>query len=354
MMRATVKTKYESLADDLKKRILATEPGAKLPSVRDIVRESGVSQFTVSRAMDLLEEEGYIRRRATTGIFSSRPDYAKPTADTETQRILILSASIAPMEFLETLTAVVTERGYLWRHRHYDLREPAEKWVPRVRHEAMIFLGSCPPEVLPILRRGNRPFVCQGLRYTHQEVDNTCGDERMAGAIAAQHLVELGHRRIAVLWNEPHVPDCEERMRGFVNQAKLLGAHARVIDCRALPGCDAAQTAIDAMSAEIEGGTLDFTGVFVISDKGATGVLRACHLHGIRVPQQLSVIGCDNLPYTQYLCPSLTTLEYSYRERANGLIDIIEKRLAGDSSPSIQQMYEPTLIQRESSGPAPA
>ncbi len=347
-----MKTKYELLADDLKKRILELDPGMRLPSVRDIVRENGVSQFTVSRAMDLLEEEGYIRRRSTIGVYTSRPAYTKAGEDVTTKRILVLTPTIPPVEFVETLLSVITERGYLWRHRHYDLREPAEKWVPRVRCEGMIFVGSCPPEVLPALRRGDRPFVCQGLRYSHQEVDNTCGDERLAGAMAAKHLIELGHRRIAVLFNEPHTPDGEERARGFVNQAKLMGAEARVLDCHADLGCDSAETAQIRIEEELKKGDLDFTGLFVVTDRGAMGVLHACHVRGVRVPSQLSVIGCDNAFYTKYLCPSLTTLEYSYRARANGLVDILERRFAGDKSPAIQQMYEPVLIKRDSTGQA--
>jgi len=347
-----MKTKYEQLADDLKKRILDLEPGMKLPSVRDIVRENGVSQFTVSRAMDLLEEEGYIRRRSTLGVYPSRPAYLKAGEATATRRILILTSTIPPAaEFVDTLYRTITSRGYLWRHRHFDLREPVEKWMPRVRCEGVIFVGSCPPEFLPALRKADRPFVCQGLRYAHQEVDNTCGDERLAGAMAAKHLIELGHQRLAVLFNEPHTPDGEDRARGFINQSKLMGAQVRLIDCQSEFGCDSSETARSRFEAELKSGELDFTGLFVVTDRGALGVLNACYMHGLRVPDQLSVVGCDNMFYTKYLCPSLTTLEYSYRDRCNGLVDILEQRFAGDKSPAIQKMYEPILIKRDSTRP---
>jgi DNA-binding LacI/PurR family transcriptional regulator len=348
-----MKTKYERLADDLKKRILTLNPGMKLPSVRDIVRENGVSQFTVSRAIDLLEEEGYVKRRSTVGLYSSRPEHRSALEGTATRRILIMAPDIFFQTFVELLQEVLTRRGYLHRFRHYDLREPADTWLPRVRFEGMIFLGSCPPEVAAALQKNNIPFVCQGLRYAHQEVDNTCGDERFAGALAAKHLVELGHRKLAVLLNEPHTPDGNERVRGFVNQAKLMGAEARLLDCNTPMGANSCEAARALFEGELRKGPPDFTGLFVITDKGAMGVLHVCYEHGLRVPDRLSVVGCDNVPEAAYLCPSLTTLEYNHRDRCNGLIDILEQRFAGDTSPPIQKMYEPALVVRKSSGPAP-
>jgi DNA-binding LacI/PurR family transcriptional regulator len=347
-----MKTKYEKLADRLKERILDLEPGMKLPPVREIEKESGVSRFTVTRAMDLLEEAGYLVRRSTVGVYSSRPEYRNVLESTTTRRILIMAPDIFAVPFVEALQEVLTERGYLSRLRHYDLREPPEKWLPRVRFEGMIFVGSCPPEVADILRKNKIPFVCQGMRYAREEVDNTCGDERLAGALAAKHLIELGHKKIAVMYNEPHSPDGNERVRGFVNQARLMDVEARVIDCNAPMGSNDRETARQKMEEELVRGPLDFTGLFAITDYGAMAVLNVCYEHGIRVPGQLSVVGCDDIPDAPYLCPALTTLGYNHRDRAHGLIDILEQRFSGDESPAIQKMYEPKMIIRKSSGRA--
>jgi DNA-binding LacI/PurR family transcriptional regulator len=347
-----MKTKYEELAENLKQRILTLEPGMKLPSVREIVRENGVSQFTVVRAMNLLEEAGYVKRRSTVGVYGARPEHQTALKDIATRRILILTADIFIVEFIDTVQQVLTQRGYLPRIRHYNLQEPAEKWLPRVRFEGLIFDGSCPPEVVELLRKNKIPFVCQGLRYAHQEVDNTCGDERLAGALAAIHLAELGHKKIAVLQNEPHVPDGFERVRGFLNQAKIMGVQAELLDCQTPHGTCSATAAKNFVGRMLQNNKLEFTGLFTISGKGGMGALNALYEHGIRVPDQISVVSCDHLPEAEFLCPALTTIGYSHQDRAKGLIDILEQRFAGDISPAIQKIYEPKLIKRNSTGPA--
>ncbi len=348
-----MKTKYEELAENLKQKILTLEPGMKLPSVREIVRENGVSQFTVVRAMNLLEEEGYVKRRSTVGAYGSRPEHRNGLKDTTTRRILILTAKVFTVDFIDILLNVLTQRGYLPRIHHYDLREPAEKWLPRVRFEGLIFAGSCPPEVVDALRKNKIPFVCQGLRYAHQEVDNTCGDERLAGTLAAIHLAQLGHKKIAVLQNEPNVPDGFERIRGFMNQAKILGLQAELLDCQTPFGTCSGTSAKKFLTQLLKNQKPDFTGIFTISGKGGMAALNVFYEHGIKVPDQMSVLTCDHLPEAEFLCPTLTTIGYSHLDRANGLIDILEQRFAGETSPAIQKMYEPTLIKRNSTGPAP-
>jgi GntR family transcriptional regulator of arabinose operon len=345
-----MQTKYEILADRLKKMIMTLEPGMKLPSVREIERKNEVSRFTITRAMNLLEEEGYLIRRSTVGAYSSRPEHKTNQLDIKIRRVLILATDYLDVPFVKTLQQTLTSRGYLSRLRTYDLREPAEKWLPRVRFEGMIFLGSCPAEVVSVLQKRNIPFVCQGVRYAHQDVDNTCGDERMAGSLAAKHLIELGHRKIAVLYHEPHNPDGDERVRGFTNYAQLMNVDARILDCNTPNGSNSRKAAWIHFEDEVKKG-LDFTGLFTISDAGAVAVLHVCYNHKIRVPEALSVVGCDDIPDALYLCPSLTTLKYDYQDRANGLTDILEQRFSGYTGPAIQKMYNPILIKRDSTGP---
>jgi DNA-binding LacI/PurR family transcriptional regulator len=76
-----------------------------------------------------------------------------------------------------------------------------------------------------------------------------------------------------------------------------------------------------------------------------------CYESGIAVPRQLSVIGCGDRAESAYLCPTLTTLAFDPRDRAHGLVDILEKRFEGDRSVRLQRLFEPKLIRRNSTSP---
>ncbi len=346
------KAKYELLADQLRKTILDLEPGQRLPTLRQIGKSRKVSQFTVARALDLLEEEGFVLRRSALGIFSSRPQ--QPGSRTQEQgkrRILLLVPDNWSMELPLMIRTVLAERGFLSQLQRYDIQEAPERWLPRLRFEGVAFIGSCPPEVLRVLKKKNTPFVTQGLQFSHLDVDNTCGDERLAGGLAAKHLIELGHRRVAVLVNEPHGPDCLERLRGFINQARIMGVEAGILDCNMQWGQDGRQETIRILEDELAKGPFPYTGLFAVTDPGALGALQVFYRHKIHVPNEVSVIGSDNHPDSAFWCPPLTTLGFNLRDRANALVDILEARFGGDTSPRIQKIFEPVLIQRASTAP---
>jgi LacI family transcriptional regulator len=350
-----MKSKYETVADNLKKRLLGLEPGTRLPSIRRLVKETGVSQFTVSRAMELLEEEGLVMRRSALGIYSSfQPGSAAKYTQMGKRRILILNIDGGVSGLTGLLRTVLSERGFLAQVHGYDLADSPERWLPRIQFDGVVFFGSCPPELVAVVKKRNLPFVTQGLQNYHLEADNTCGDERLGGAIVAKHLIELGHRQIAVLMNEPdESPDNHERLKGFINQCHLSGVEPGILDCRMRWGDDGRKKSKELLEAELAKGAFPYTALFAISDPGAASALQVFYQHKIRVPEQVSVVGCDDRPEAAYLCPALTTLAFNLRDRVNAVADILEQRFAGDSATRIRKSFEPFLIIRDSTG-APA
>ncbi len=346
-----MKSKYETIAKQYRQKIIAAQPGWRIPSIRQIGQAEGVSQFTVQRAMSLLEEEGYITRHSGVGMYSAHPAGVSRGEKTR-RRILILTPQGWSSDILSMIQRVLAERGFLCLLRRYDLQESPAKWIPRVRFDGIVFIGWFASEMLPVLRQKKTPFVAQGLQYIQQpSIDCTCGDERLAGAMAARHLIQLGHTKIAVLMHEPHNPDIEERVRGFTNEARLHNVSAEVLDCNMTWGDDARLRAKQVIEETLTRGPLPFTGLFCVGDTGAASALQVFYEHGIRVPEQVSVIGVGDLPESAYLCPALTTLAFDPRHRAEAVVDILERRFAGDDAVRIMKMFDPILIERNSSKP---
>lgn len=130
-------------------------------------------------------------------------------------------------------------------------------------------------------------------------------DQYRGARAAVRHLVELGHTRILHVAGPPNATDAIERLRGWRDE---LGAHG-------LPVVEPAHGDWSASSGYDVGRDLDLasaTGVFVANDHMAIGVLSALRERDIRVPEQVSIVGFDDVPESAYLYPPLTTVRQDF------------------------------------------
>jgi DNA-binding LacI/PurR family transcriptional regulator len=94
------------------------------------------------------------------------------------------------------------------------------------------------------------------------------------------------------------------------------------------------------------------TAVFVANDQMALGFLRALREEGRRVPEDVSVVGFDDLPEAEYFLPALTTVRQDFAELGRRVMDVLNRVLDGEEQPSVE-LVPTTLVVRESTGPAP-
>jgi DNA-binding LacI/PurR family transcriptional regulator len=132
-----------------------------------------------------------------------------------------------------------------------------------------------------------------------------------------------------------------------IEDVALLNSHTQ-------PGENSALKAHEFMKNRMKTDGLDFTGLFVLTDMTALGAMSALHGFSISIPGQVSVIGFGDEPESSLYHPSLTTIGCNYQEVAREAVDIIEKRLSGDTEEVIQKFIPMTLVERESTGHVPA
>jgi len=169
-------------------------------------------------------------------------------------------------------------------------------------------------------------------------------DQYRGARSAVRHLVELGHSRILHLAGPPSAPDAIERIRGWRDElaaSRLEVVEPRHGDWSAASGYELGRT-IDATPG---------TGLFVGNDQMAIGVLSALRERGLRVPEDVSVVGFDDVPEAAYLLPSLTTVRQDFAA-LGGLI--MQKVLVAVEEP--ESIAEDTplatrLVIRDSTGP---
>lgn len=172
-------------------------------------------------------------------------------------------------------------------------------------------------------------------------------DDAQAVRLAVRHLVDLGHRHIGLaISDKDHVPG-----------ARKVAAFKECLD--GLPGV---RSQVEQSIYSLEGGsaaatrliTSGVTGIVCASDLMAMGVIRIAGRHGIEVPRDLSVVGFDDSAMMPLIHPALTTI----RQPADGLgkaaASLLIAQIAGSSGSTPEEiLYEPELVMRNSTGPAP-
>lgn len=203
------------------------------------------------------------------------------------------------------------------------------------------------------LRQQPSPWVVSGYSTPGSDAYCVHADDAMISGALAEHLITLGHRRIAIISSEPRPRAFDERLRGF--QATLAQHGCTVTsdwidfgDMSVASGYAAAERLLGAQSRSDERPTA----LWALNDRMALGALQWAHERGVRVPDDLSIAGFDDIGAAALSQPSLTTVRLpSYREGQEA-IDLLFRLLDGAEAP--RETLVPTdVIIRSSTGPAP-
>lgn len=197
-----------------------------------------------------------------------------------------------------------------------------EATIDRVaqRYPKIVVWGAALPD---------RHYVCVG------------SDNRLGGAIATQHLIDQGRRRLLFL-GDSAAPEIAEREAGFRATCDAAGIGLDAHSLRVgLVGDSAYQQILAAIERD-----RDVDGIFAASDVIAIAAIRALHASGRRVPEDVAVIGFDDVPIAEHLIPALTTVRQDVAQGAELLVSKLFELLKGRATQSIEM--SPTLMKRQS------
>jgi DNA-binding LacI/PurR family transcriptional regulator len=178
-------------------------------------------------------------------------------------------------------------------------------------------------------------------------------DHALAVELALGHLWKLGHRDIAVIKGQSFTPDSEIRWNAI---SKAANAASRPIDpdhvVQIEDNVATPELGYWATQKLLSSGR-PFTALFAFNDIAAIGAMRAIHEHGLRVPEDISVVGFDDIDSASYLKPGLTTIRQPLRQMGETAAQLLLKRIGGKESHAAKQIvFEPELIVRGSTAKA--
>ena len=339
----------------------------------DVAKQAGVNASTVSRALnDKANVNGDTKKRIhqiaqNLGYYPNR--IARSLATQETSTLGLVMPAMKCLEhtlfcsMLEGIYEEIQGLGYSLSFSVVDIDTQGEESAIRKLEEYRVdglILGWFKEEYieesrLAKLAQGNIPFVVIGNRHLSSQSINMITCDNFLGAYkATQHLIDLGHEKIAVILGNAGGTIATDRFRGF--EAALAGAGIHYSEeCRRRlvqeveSHNSSGETAMHSLLDE--GG--DFTAVFAFSDMFAAEAIRATQKRGYRVPDDYAIIGFDGAEYGALLNPGLTTVEQPYREIGKEAVLILRQLIDGGRSAKNQVLVEPQLIIRESCGTHP-
>lgn len=332
--------------------------GSKRITIRDVAAEAGVSLSTVSlytqgrdgvaaetaqKVAAAIEKLGYVprphsKRKQAGGFFALLLENLSMSAFPETIYGAIIHA-------LETEARV---HGY-----SMVLSVIEDDAVPRVIEQGQvsgaIILGGSPlgDSVARQISRLNVPLVLLDNHIPGAAIDSIVPDNQWGGYMAMKHLVDLGHRRIAILQGPAKYRTLTDRLWGARRAAADLGidipdAYLPLAQSSGLPikGYREMQSVLALPERP--------TAVFAVSDKTAFGALAAIEEAGLRVPEDISLIGFDNEVRSEYMSPPLTTIHLPKRYIGKLAMQHLISKIDSSSERPVRICVPTRLVERES------
>jgi DNA-binding LacI/PurR family transcriptional regulator len=334
-------------------------------TMQDIAHATGLSQSTVSRILNRsptvvpIAEATRERVLAAAKELGYRPNpLARGLRGASTMLLGVIVRDITDVFFagaIEAATVEASRRGYnlVLGHAHARADEAIALWgVLEARHcDAILLLGDMrdQPRLIDDLAGDQLPVVALWQGSTPMNIPSVTVDNRAGIRAALDHLTGLGHRRIAFVGGRLH-GDIQERQEAYVDYLTEFGHRPSDDDVQhGLNEPAAGATALERLLDRPD----PPTAVVASTDVLALGLLHAAHERGLRVPDQLSITGFDDIALAAYSVPALTTVRMPVREMVEKGIQMAldDSDLTAEQPPPTLQ---PTLVVRDSTGQAPA
>jgi LacI family transcriptional regulator len=295
---------------------------SSLPTVIDVARLAGVSISTVSRTLNGNKQVALDKREAVERAITQlnfQPNLsARSLRSGMTHMIGVLTQELQSPYFTGGTLGIeqgLAGTGYapVFIPTHWDPQQELQRarLLLARKVDALILLSGNLSDEQVIELAKQRPVVITDRKLTAPNVQSFYFDQVEGGRLATRHLIEQGHRRIAHIAGPFDIVDAAERREGYMQ------AHSEAnlsVDPRLIVAGDFLETGGASAMEALLARTRDFTAVFCANDQMLIGARLVLYRHGINVPQDMSLVGFDDVPQLAYLTPPATTVRQPIQE----------------------------------------
>ena len=328
-----------------------------MSSMKDVAKLAGVSPSTVSRVINQnipVGEQTKARVNEAIRKLHYKPNLLAKGLRVRSGHVIgLVVPEFIPLHAFANIIKYVEECAHQYdfnlilgnHHDNPDIEEQFIDSLIRRSVDGIIFSRvSDESRVLRILHERNIPIVVIDRVLEDESVPRVVLNNSRAGELAAEHLVSLGHRQIACISGPLNIGLCRERIKGFKHV--LMEHGIEFSDDLIFEGefkLEGGMTGVDVLLRNHK----DITGIWAHNDLMAAGVLKELHKRAVNVPDDMSIIGMDDVSLASIVTPALTTIKQPFKEMSGKAVEMIMRQKEGESLSDKTIMLEPELVVRE-------
>lgn len=359
---------YQQIRDDIIARIKDGEisPGDKLGTEKKLSESYNVSRPTIRQALKELEELGLIERLLGKGTF------VKSTVIDDQRELKNMITVIIPVLSTVFVADIITGAQKIFDREGYSTEllitnnsiEKEKKYLQKIAEEETAGVILHPtqaryynPAIINVLE-SNTPLIMTGRYYEHIECNYVVADNYKGSYQATQYLIDRGHVKIGMVSKKPLIKtSLLNRISGYKNclsDNDLVINRNMILDNLEYPSSLYSKSkkrdkeSLEQRLEKFLRENNDMTAVIALNDTLGAEVVMTAKKMNVKVPEELSVIGFDNIEISSRIEPKLTTVDWSRenigKTAAEELVKLIEKQ----KMPPVNKTLSVNLIERES------
>lgn len=329
-------------------------------TILDIARATGVSKSSVSRFLDERARPSSTATAQLVRRVAAELGYVRDVSAANLRRGSTGMVGVIVPKLTDTVMAMLYEAlaRAAGRHQRFTIVATTDDDPDANRRAVDILLArGVDGLVLATTRIGDgfpETLARQGVRFvlalrTDDVHPSSVGDDRLGGFLATRHLIDLGHREIGLIAGPPDASNAVGRVEGYRQAMAEAGLKVRpewiAASSFGLDGGHQAARQLMALSPRP-------TAIFAVNDNTAIGALSALTQLGLSVPEQVSVVGYNDIPIVSHLPTPLTTVRIPFDQVAAHALELLIEGVGDRRDPIIR--VAPTLIPRRTTARAPS
>ena len=328
-----------------------------MATIYQVSELAGVSLSTVSR---VLNENDYVSKKTKQKVLYAMKQLgyqpnsiARSLASNCSNSVGVLVSELDGPFFGEMMSAIEAQLRAAGKHviitpghSEEDKEKNGLEFLISRNCDAIIaHVEAVTDDYLVELNKGKTPIFLIS-RYVEQMKENCISlDNVMGGYLATKHLLDLGHRDITYIAGPLFKPDAADRLTGH---KKALNEYNIHFDEQSLYVGDFKETGGYNGLKHFFENKKQFTAIVCANDEMASGVMKCAREHNFELPKDLAIVGFDNVHFTSYLYPTLTTIDNPVEQMGKMAANLVLRDIYKQNRADIEHIFSPNLMMRDS------
>lgn len=322
---------------------IAQEAGVSMTTVSNVINGNTgrVSAATIERIQEIIRRSGYVPNQAARSLAQRESHIVAIIAQCPEGENMFRNPYMA--EFIGDVTIELQRRGYYPLLRFTDDYRDVERNLLGWNVAGAVLCGAFDRNLQHIKGLSSVPAVLTDSYFPIPSMNYVCVDDLAGGRIAAQYLLKMGHRHLAFIGNCIEESSVDQlRLQGFTEELTANGVSLEPRNVLTVPAPERQDAMLHALLDRPDAPTA----LFCTADRVAAQLMLVLAGQGRRVPQDVSVMGFDDLPLARMTQPPLTTLGQDVAGKARATVEMLVRHIRDKSAPAERIQQDVWLVER--------